>query len=469
MQSPTGTIPSGEAVGGGVGPTAPDPDLLRWPPVRALIGWRGFPRLFQAMLLAVFVALIVLSWGVFAPSRVDAKLFAKCHFVTLLIWGIWWPAMVWVAILFGRLWCAVCPLELVGAHAESLGRALGLPQLPLRRWAASGVVILAFYALLQMSVAGAHINRVPAYTSFFLLGLLGLATLTGLVFRDRAFCRGFCPVGLLLGTYGRGGMVAVRPGIPPGPDARTCPSLLNPSRLASNQDCLVCCRCIQRSAPGAMRLLLRRPFAETDARTPLATWPVTLFVMLVSGFVLWELCTEWPAAEHVFLSSPDWAAARLGWPAARGWFEGVWALGVVPLTVWSVLAGTAQLFGHREGLGDFWRRMALPMAVVVSAGHMSKGLAKLVSWAPFLAGAMKDPTGVATAQAVADQTMTAPAPWLPKTIVAVIGAALVVTAFVYSVREYRLAQTQRRFGLGAAFPLAVVATAFLGIVVGWAQ
>ena len=215
MQSPTGTIPSGEAVGGGVGPTAPDPDLLRWPPVRALIGWRGFPRLFQAMLLAVFVALIVLSWGVFAPSRVDAKLFAKCHFVTLLIWGIWWPAMVWVAILFGRLWCAVCPLELVGAHAESLGRALGLPQLPLRRWAASGVVILAFYALLQMSVAGAHINRVPAYTSFFLLGLLGLATLTGLVFRDRAFCRGFCPVGLLLGTYGRGGMVAVRPGIPP--------------------------------------------------------------------------------------------------------------------------------------------------------------------------------------------------------------------------------------------------------------
>ncbi len=40
--------------------------------------------------------------------------------------------------------------------------------------------------------------------------LLGTAAIVEFVFKDCAFCRGFCPVGLLLGTYGRGGMLAIR-------------------------------------------------------------------------------------------------------------------------------------------------------------------------------------------------------------------------------------------------------------------
>ncbi|MBI4583756.1 MAG: 4Fe-4S binding protein [Planctomycetes bacterium] len=134
-------------------------NLLRLRAIRALILWSGFPYIFQVLMLAVFVGLAVLSWGVFASQGVSAKLFAKTHLATLLTWGVWWPAMVWMAVFLGRAWCMLCPLELVSNSSERLGRRLGLPQRPVRKWMVTGTIILALYAMIQFLVAGAHINR----------------------------------------------------------------------------------------------------------------------------------------------------------------------------------------------------------------------------------------------------------------------------------------------------------------------
>ncbi|MEX2043980.1 MAG: 4Fe-4S binding protein [Opitutus sp.] len=447
-------------------------DLLRIGAVRSLVRWAGFPDLLQIAMLIVFIGLAVASWGVFSPEGANAKLFAKANLATLLIWGLWWPVMIWTAVLFGRVWCAVCPLEWVSAVCESTGRRMGFLQRPLRRWIVSGTIIVALYALIQLLVAGAHIHRVPAYTSYFLIGLLGLAAITGFFFKGRAFCRGFCPVGVILNIYGRGGMVAVRPGATEAGhgtpvDAHTCPSLLNPSKLASNANCLVCGHCLKTAAPGQMRLLLRPPFPTNGARKIAASWPITVFVMLVSGFVIGELFTEWADGNKVFLAVPMWGAARVGASAHAGWFEGVWALGVVPLVLWSALGGILWAFGHRQRIGGLWRQMALPMAVIVAAGHMSKGLAKLVSWAPFVPGALQDPDGIATAQAISSRAITAPAPWLSVVAVAMIAVALIAAAFVFAVREFRLARGAHAFHASAAVPLALVAIGFVGIVVGW--
>lgn len=459
-------------------------DLLRVPGVRRLLLWGGFPYLFQTVMLAVFIGLAVISWGVHAPSGVNAKLFAKTHLATLLIWGVWWPAMVWMAVLFGRAWCMVCPLELVSNVSERLARGLKLPQRSLRKWIASGTVIVGLYALIQMLVAGAHINRVPAYTSWFLIGLLAMAVLTALVFKDRAFCRGFCPIGLLLGTYGRGGMMAVRAGWGPTCqgctgndcimscnrtrlDARSCPSLLNPPKLGSNKDCLVCCQCIKSCQPDNMRLLLRRPFPKSDVREAVASWPVTLFVMLVSGFVTWELFTEWPAAEKIFLIPPVWLANSLGWPSAAGWLEGAWVLTVVPLGLWSLLAGAVRLLGDPDRVVVIWRRLALPLAVVISVGHMSKGLAKFVSWSPFLPTALSEPTGGETVKAITAKSMTVPGPWPGLSSVAVVCLALVCVALALGVREYRLAHRGELIHWRAVVPVAALATMYGLIIVGW--
>jgi polyferredoxin len=458
-------------------------DLLKFPPIRNLVLWRGFPYVFQAGLLLFFIALIILGWGRFAPAGVNAKLFAKTNLVTLLVWGLWWPAMVWIAVLFGRVWCMVCPLELVSNVSERLGRRLGIRQRPLRRWLLSGVAIVSLYALIQLFVAGAKIHRVPAYTALFLLGLLSMAFLTSLLFKDRAFCRAFCPVGQLLAIYGRGGMLAVRAdsaqvckdcaGKPclatcnrTKMDARSCPSLLNPPRLDTNRDCLVCTQCIKSCQPDNMLLLLRRPFPRADAREPLASWPTTAFVMLVSGFVTWELCTEWPAAEVAFLTVPQWLSTRMGVTSVSGYLNGLWALLVVPLVTWSMMALLLRRFDVNLSVGLAWRRLALPVAIIVSAGHMSKGLAKFVSWAGFLPQALKDPTGAETLQAITTKVAPEPSLLLSVPTVSAISILLLTVALFMAVRETKLSNSQAH--KACLVPQFALASGFVLIVLGWA-
>lgn len=457
-------------------------DLLRYGPLRAVLRWGGFPYVCQALLLALFVMLAVLGWGWHAPEGVPAKLYAKNHVTNLAVWGLWWPSMIWLAVLFGRVWCAVCPLELVSNVTERLGRRRGVRQRVLGRWLRGGALTVVLYLLLQLLVAGASLHRVPAYTSIFLWSVLALAAVVGLLWRDRAFCRGFCPVGVLLRTYGRGGCLAIRPTVPAAcggceskgcvlaarralPDARSCPSLLNPAKLDESTDCLLCGQCLKSCGPQNMGLFLRPLFAAHDARDALASWPVTVFVMLASGFVLSEICAEWPAAQALFQHLPEQAAATIGWEAGAGWIEGLWTLLVVPVVLWAALGGVTMVLGGARNLFDAWRRLALPVAVVVAAAHMSKGLAKVTSWIGHLPYALHQPDGVATSLAMAAKELARPAPVLPLSIASDLGLALMVVAAWFAVRELRLADGA---GCRRRVPAAVLLAALYGaIICGW--
>lgn len=457
-------------------------DLLRVRAVRRLLLSPLFLYLIQAAHLALLVALAVLGWRTFAPEGVQAKQFAQTNPVTLIIWGLWWPGMVWVAVVFGRVWCAVCPLELLSNLTERLGRLLGVKQRALGRWLRSGLLIVLFYALIQMLVAGVELHRVPAHTSIFLWSLLALAAITGLVLKDRAFCRGFCPVGLLLSVYGRGGMLAIRP---TGngdcgecttkncrrpdrrhrPDARSCPSLLNPATLKSNSDCLLCLQCAKACPSLGMGLFVRRPFDAADEREPSASWPVTLFLIVVSGYVSYELCSEWKAAQSAFLWAPDQAAAILGLANHVGWFRGLWAVVVVPLLLWTLLAVPVLLLRGARTLAESWRRLALPLAVVLAAGHMAKGLAKSAQWIGYLPLTYGDPSGVQTAQAIAAETMAKPGPLLTKAAVSTACLVLLAVMAYFALRESNLADRTRHTSRLPSLLLAILASAVL--IFGW--
>lgn len=457
-------------------------NLLRFGPIRALIRWSGFPYVFQAILLAVFVTFAAISWNQFAPAGAPDKLFAKTNLVQLTIWGLWWPLMVWLAVLFGRIWCSICPLELVANVGERVGRRLGIRQWSPTRWLQAGFLIVVLYAVIQLLVAGIHLHRVPAYTSIFLWSLLAGALVVGLLFKDRTFCRAFCPVGLLLGTYGRGSMLAIRHGSTDTCESceqkdcveacnrtrwqgRSCPSLLNPARLNSSRDCLICGQCIKACQPDNMQLVLRTPFHRADARESLASWPVLLFVMLVSGFVTYELCTEWAAAKAVFLWVPEHLAGALQLAPDNGWVKGIWMLFLFPLALWTVLGGLVRITGAAASLSEAWRRLALPLVVLISAGHMAKGLAKFVSWAGFLPGALREPAGVETVQQLAAGSLPSPPHLMALTYVSVIVTILMIIATLFALREAWLANRARAVRLWV--PLIMLAVFFTALTIGW--
>jgi len=457
-------------------------DLLRWRSVRALILWRGFPYVFQILILCLFLLLIAAGWGVYTPEGVNDKLYAKCNLVTLIIWGLWWPAMIWITVFLGRAWCMVCPLELVSSLCERLSQRIGIGQRRLQRWITSGVIIVVLFAVLQFLVPAAHLHRTPAYTSWFMLILLIMAVVVGLFFKDRAFCRGFCPVGLFLSVYGRGGMLVVRAGskqacqgcagkecFKPSKsgkfDGRSCPSLLNPPKLNSNRDCLICGQCIKACRPDNMKLLLRRPFYPNDLRESTASWPTTLFVMLISGFVIYELCTEWAVAKGVFLAVPGWISGQINIAWLSGYIQGVWTLMVVPLLLWLFLGMVMRLSGRNSSIGLIWRRMALPIAVVIAAGHMVKALAKVNSWAGYFPYAYKDPAAVKTAMDFQVGVLDKPGAFLPMLIVTLVGIIILVTGCIYALREARL--TDPVFRYRNLLPISVFTILFVFIVGLW--
>ena len=237
---------------------------------------------------------------------------------------------------------------------------------------------------------------------------------------------------------------------------RSCPSLLNPARLDSNRDCLICGHCIKACQPDNMQLLLRRSFHAADAREALASWPVVLFVMLVSGFVSYEVCTEWVTARAAFLWVPEHGAALLGLRADNGWIRGLWMLFVYPLALWFFLTGVIRLLGGAQTLPEAAQRLALPLVVVVAAGHIAKGLAKFTSWGAFLPYALEEPVGTNTALMIASGAMESPGRWLAMPWVSAVGVLLVVGAAYLAMREARLANP------GIAGHLAVPTLALAG-------
>ena len=397
---------------------------------------------------------------------VAGKLYAKANIVNLAIWALWWPAMVWTAVLFGRVWCAVCPIELVANCSERIGRRLGVTQRVPPGWLRAGTLIVVFYALLLMLVPAIELHRTPAYTSVFLFAMLATAAVIGFFFKHRTFCWGFCPVGLLLGTYGRGGMVAVRPKTNgEGPDARSCPSLLNPSTLDTNRDCLVCCHCVKASQAEDVQLLVRRPFHAADRRDRMASWPVTLFVMVVSGFVVAELFSEWKTAQAVFLRPPTGLATFLGQPALAGWFKGIWIVFVFPLALWLVLGAMYMMLRGANSMAVAWRRLAVPLVAVFAAGHMAKGLAKFVSWAGYVPHVLNEPMGVNTSRAMQAGTVAPPPHLLPLSVVSVLGTVLVAAGLYFALREARLTHPDTH--LRHLLPTIALAGFFLFLVFGW--
>jgi polyferredoxin len=180
-------------------------DFLAWKPVRFVVMSPAFPVALQAAALGVIGWLALNGLGIGPDWKAeDLMSLRKTNLTTLVVWGLWWPAMIGMALVLGRAWCTVCPMELVNRAGDTVARKVGWPRARLGKFLRAGWFIIVLYLALQLLVAGLSIHRVPHYTSIFLLVLLSGAIITGLVFREpRSFCRAFCPAGALLSVYGR--------------------------------------------------------------------------------------------------------------------------------------------------------------------------------------------------------------------------------------------------------------------------
>ncbi len=102
-------------------------NLLKIKYLSSLFKSRWFPIVPQLVMLMVFGLLIAGGIGVTTDDPEFAKWLRNTNLSNLVIWSYWWPMIIIAAILLGRMWCMVCPVELVAYLASRIGLRRKVP------------------------------------------------------------------------------------------------------------------------------------------------------------------------------------------------------------------------------------------------------------------------------------------------------------------------------------------------------
>ncbi len=340
-------------------------DLLRrWPALRRLLDRRWFQ--FATILPVLFFLVFFIVAGVLGTPVGNRNI------IVVFVWILWWFLLIAVLMPFGaRIWCTACPIPFLGeslqrrrligvrtAHRGSPDKQAGV-QIghnvyagSNRKWPKllSNIWLQNFGFLLLCTFSALLLTR-PLATLLSLLGLLGAALVTQLIFRLRVFCRFICPIGGFLSLYSMASTLEVRardPGVcrtcsdkgcAVGNDrAWGCPWMLFPSRLDRNNACGLCMECIKGCSHDNMTVRLRPPFSDRRIEGYDEAWKAFIMLSLALAYSViylgpWGELKDWVNV----LESNDWSGFL-------AYAAGLWALALV---VTPGMYAAAVWFGRR--------------------------------------------------------------------------------------------------------------------------
>ena len=431
-----------------------------------------FPRSIQFLNLFVIVALVVVGWGVTGES---ARYTNAASFV---VWVVWWPAVVLLALFAGRAWCSICHLRLIGEEVGKRGLRKSVPKF-LKRYGPFSIVMLAGLFLLHSSVVSYGINHVASLTALYLLILVAYSAVVSLVFGPHAFCRYFCPLVPLLGSYARISPARLEVVRNDTCDAcsdkrcvRSCPNDLYLRKQEDASACLVCLDCVKDCPDQNIRLVARPPGQAIRAASRGITFVEAAAVVLLLGMLFEEVGEEWPAFEGILVWVPE-QLQSWGVPGnifgSYHWLESLWMNVAAPSILLFAAAIASRLLARRGTVMGAFRTCVVALLPLVLCIHLVKMLHKFNASGGFAKFAVADPRGLDTASALSAGSLARPEPlwasgplegWLLLGVLA-LGAAL--SLYLLSVgRESMKSVFGRRAGL-AALPFVAVCVGLTGV------
>lgn len=387
-------------------------DFLKVSLIQRLSGAKWFPRLFQWIALLVFGLIVWGAWGANTDDMAFAKILRNTNLSCLFVWSYWWPAMLLLVVLFGRIWCMVCPLELVAALGNKNGLNRKVPAVLKSGW----FITAAYGVILVGGMYCSAIHRVPFRMAVYLLLLFSSAVLAGLLFEKRAFCSYLCPISHLLRLYSCCAPLEWRTRVASTCDACRkkfnaaaqpvpciCPSAQSPAVLADNRSCLLCTQCFKNCPEDNIRFSSRAPFKDFFQNIKLSTAELG-FILLVSAFVVYDIIPEWNVTKAWLMWLPEKLVNTLGLSGTTAALtEGIVLFIGLPVLFFLVVVGIAKLFSKEGGM-VLAKSFGLLLLPTVACTHMAKGLFKAISRVPYISFATSDPNGVQAATALYEKT-----------------------------------------------------------------
>jgi polyferredoxin len=260
-------------------------NLLQFDKIKAFFKSQQYPLGLQIVTLSVFSAIFLMSfWGSQSPDS---------NIALILVWGMWEPLLFISWFVGARVWCSVCPMGAMNDLLNKTGiKKFKVPHF-IPRYGAY-ISALGLGVIIWAEVATDMIYS-PMATGFLLLSITFFAILSGLIFERRLWCRYLCPLGTLGAVYSGCSIVEWRSNnsicnttckdnicYKGDTFTRGCPLYQGPFSLHSNQNCILCGRCVKLCPNDSPVLNLRIPGHEMWA----ALKPekvTTIFVPVILG------------------------------------------------------------------------------------------------------------------------------------------------------------------------------------------
>lgn len=234
------------------------------------------------------------------------------NFALNLFWAWWWPLILLLFPIIGRLWCAFCPFMIYGEIAQKLSlkffpRTLQKwPRETAEKW--GGWFLFGLFVLIFLWEELWKLENTAYLSSCLLLLITAGAVIFSLMFERRFWCRYLCPIGGMNGLFAKLSIVELRAqqgtcaaecttyhcykggeGFGEGATTNGCPIYSHPAQLTDNKDCVLCMTCLKACPHRSVELNLRPPGIELWTTHIPHSYEVALLFLLLGGVYLHRL------------------------------------------------------------------------------------------------------------------------------------------------------------------------------------
>ena len=256
--------------------------------------------------LTLWLFPIVVAIGLFGPQSRDQNL------VLNLFWAWWWPVMLLLFPLLGRIWCSVCPFMIYGELTQKLSlhwwprQLRSWPRPEAERW--GGWFMFGLFTLILLWEELWNLENTAYLSSCLLLLITAGAVIFSLLFERRFWCRYLCPIGGMNGLFGKLAILELRaqqgtcaatcttyqcykggPEKGEGQETGGCPVYSHPAQLQDNRDCTLCMTCLKACPHRSVALNLRPPGIELWTTHTATAHEVALLLLLFGAVFLHHL------------------------------------------------------------------------------------------------------------------------------------------------------------------------------------
>ena len=402
---------------------------------------------FFKFLMVVFFLTVIISGLMGTPI-------AERNFSTLLTWNIWWAGLIFSIFFLGSAWCVICPWDAIATwlvrrrlwkRAEPNNSLnLRVPRYLNNVWPA----LIMFIGLTWLEL-GLGITNNPYATALLALLMVVLATISLALFKRKAFCQHFCPIGRTIGFYSQLSAIELRPieaktcsdcktldCYHGNDDVEPCPTSLVMGTLKQNSYCTSCGNCTHSCPHNNIAWRFRTPNIEaTQGARP--RWDEAWFMiglLALTGF-------------HGLTMMPFWE----NWISSLGRIIGdsgqlIWSFSIgltlsllVVAIIYIATVKVTQIFSRTKldfkGCFSSFAFVSLPLAF---SYHMAHNLNHLIREGSGVIDVILNPLGTGTLPlSMAEKHQRHLDLWMSQDVLSLIQSLLMIIGFIMAIQIIR--------------------------------